>query len=58
MKKYQHFLSESFLFLVIKFSIYLNRRVFVMHNALSSRGTKRRRYEEEIMTKEGDMRKK
>ena len=30
MKKYQKFLSENFQFLVIKFSIYLNRRVFVM----------------------------
>ena len=30
MKKYQKFLSEFFYFLVVKFSIYLNRRVFVM----------------------------
>ena len=30
MKKYQNFLSENFPFLVVKFSIYLNRRVFVM----------------------------
>ena len=30
MKKYQNFLSENFHFLVVKFSIYLNRRVFVM----------------------------
>ena len=29
-KKYQIFLSENFHFLVAKFSIYLNRRVFVM----------------------------
>ena len=29
-EKYQNFLSESFPFLVVKFSIYLNRRVFVM----------------------------
>ena len=29
MKKYQNFLSESFHFLLVKFS-YLNRRVFVM----------------------------
>ena len=28
--KYQNFLSENFPFLVVKFSIYLNRRVFVM----------------------------
>ena len=30
MKKYQIFLSENFQFLEVKFSIYLNRRVFVM----------------------------
>ena len=30
MKKYQSFLSETFHFLVVKFSVYLNRRVFVM----------------------------
>ena len=30
MKKYQRFLSENFQFLELKFSIYLNRRVFVM----------------------------
>ena len=30
MKKYQIFLSENFMFLEVKFSIYLNRRVFVM----------------------------
>ena len=29
-KKYQSFLSENFLFLEVKFSIYLNRRVFIM----------------------------
>ena len=29
-KKYQSFLSEIFLFLEVKFSVYLNRRVFVM----------------------------
>ena len=29
-KKYQNFLSENFPFLIVKFSIYLNRRVFVM----------------------------
>ena len=38
MKKYQSVLSENFQFLEVKFSIYLNRRVFVMtwqtvHNA-------------------------
>ena len=31
-EKYQKFLSEKFQFLVMKFSIYLNRRVFVMWN--------------------------
>ena len=30
MKKYQSFLSKIFQFLEVKFSIYLNRRVFVM----------------------------
>ena len=30
MKNIRFFLSENFLFLVLKFSIYLNRRVFVM----------------------------
>ena len=29
-EKYQFFLSENFQFLEVKFSIYLNRRVFVM----------------------------
>ena len=29
-KKISEFLSENFQFLVVKFSIYLNRRVFVM----------------------------
>ena len=28
--KYQSFLSENFQFLEVKFSVYLNRRVFVM----------------------------
>ena len=31
-EKYQNFLSEKLPFLVVKFSIYLNRRVFVMLN--------------------------
>ena len=31
MNKYQSFLSENFQFLEVKFSIYLNRHVFVMH---------------------------
>ena len=30
MKNIKKFLSENFHFLVVKFSIYLNRRVFVM----------------------------
>ena len=30
MKKYQGFLSENFQFLEVKFSIYWNRRVYVM----------------------------
>ena len=30
-KKYQSFLSENFQFLEVKFSIYWNRRVFVMY---------------------------
>ena len=29
-EKYQNFLSENFHFLVVKFSVYLNRLVFVM----------------------------
>ena len=29
-EKYQNFSSENFHFLVVKFSIYLNRRVFLM----------------------------
>ena len=31
-EKYQKFLAEIFHFLVVKFSVYLNRRVFVMKN--------------------------
>ena len=30
MKKYQNFLSEHFYFLLVEFSIYLNRPIFVM----------------------------
>ena len=30
-EKYQIFLSENFHFLVVKFSVYLNRRVFEMY---------------------------
>ena len=29
-EKYQNFLSENFQFLEVRFSVYLNRRVFVM----------------------------
>ena len=32
--KYQSFLSENFQFLEVKFSIYLNVRVFVMHGGI------------------------
>ena len=31
MKKYKNVLSENFQFLVVKFSVYLNRHVFVMY---------------------------
>ena len=37
MKKYQSFLSENFQFLEMKFSIYLNRHVFVMGFSTSLR---------------------
>ena len=33
-EKYLNFFSDNFLFLVVKFSIYLNRRVFVMHRVV------------------------
>ena len=36
-ENYQNFLSENFQFLVVKFSIYLNRRVFVMVQACEGR---------------------
>ena len=32
MKKILEFLSENFQFLVVKFSVYVSRRVFVMRN--------------------------
>ena len=32
-EKYQSFSSENFQFLEVKFSIYLNRRVFVMYSS-------------------------
>ena len=34
-EKYRSFLSDNFQFLEVKFSMYLNRRVFVIKNALS-----------------------
>ena len=36
-EKYQYFLSENFQFLVVKFSIYLDRRVFVMGRHVDSK---------------------
>ena len=36
MKKILEFLSENFKFLLVKFSIYLNRRVFVMKHLLKT----------------------
>ena len=36
MKTTRFFLSESFQFLVVKFSIYLNRRVFVMVSSVKN----------------------
>ena len=42
--KYQNFSSENFRFLVVRFSVYLNRRVFVMvtklHQGNSTKGKK------------------
>ena len=35
MKNIRVFLSENFQFLEVKFSIYLNRRVFVMYHTLA-----------------------
>ena len=36
-EKYQSFLSENFQFLEVNFSIYLNRRVFVMRHPFSEK---------------------
>ena len=36
-EEYQNFLSDLFHFLVVKFSVYLNRRVFVMCKRVSTR---------------------
>ena len=38
-EKYQSFLSKNFQFLVEKFSIYLNRRVFVMSTNIYAQHT-------------------
>ena len=38
-EKYQSFLSENFPSLVVKFSVYLNRRVFVMSTLTCPEGT-------------------
>ena len=43
-EKYQSFLSENFPFLEVKFSIYLNRRVFVM--GTFSRSNRNKTYNE------------
>ena len=37
MKNIRIFLSENFHFLVVKFSVYLNRRVFVMRKVVTIR---------------------
>ena len=39
-EKYRNFLSENFQFLQVKFSTYLNRRVFVMWPNLASQAQK------------------
>ena len=39
-EKYQSFLSENFQFLEVKFSIYLNRHVYVMEAVVPRRGLK------------------
>ena len=36
MKKYQDFLSKNFPFLFVKFSIYLNRRVFCYEEGIKN----------------------
>ena len=41
MKKYQRCLSENFKFLEVKFSIYLNRRVYVMPGPALVQGCKK-----------------
>ena len=49
-EKYQIFLSENFQFLVVKFSIYLNRCVFVMQGVPQSQAAALPRHEEEEET--------
>ena len=48
MKKYQNFYLKIFIFLVVKFSVYLNRVVFVMFISRAYHGftTRRLRYEQ------------
>ena len=41
-EKYKSFLSENFKFLEVKFSVYLNRRVFVMWMRVDNTGSVRR----------------
>ena len=43
MKKYQNFLSENFHFLVVKFSVYLNKLVFVMGIMVSNQKKKKKK---------------
>ena len=38
MTKYHNFLSENFYVLVVKFSVYLNRPVFVMYDFVTGLG--------------------
>ena len=46
-EKYQSFISENFQFLVVKFSIYLNRQVFVM-NVSNSKGPEHKLHQSEV----------
>ena len=56
MKNIRIFLSENFHFLVVKFSVYLNRHVFVMDTTLTILLSLPRRYSREIkyMSYRGD----
>ena len=49
MKKYQNFYLKIYIFLVVKFSIYLNRRVFVMQIWFSPAWSKKRVSWEELI---------